>query len=93
MIDHAPDKLLNFRRQGLTLGQALIFLAETLTLQRLTPIGSQVHGPEDDTLFATLWSRIPRGQNAFTNVPTVTCGQLIPRKFSNAVCEYWSCRK
>ena len=38
MIDHALDKLLIFRRQNLTSGQVLKFLAQTLTLQRLTPI-------------------------------------------------------
>jgi hypothetical protein len=38
MIDHALDKLLNFRRQNLASGQVLKFLAQTLTLQRLTPI-------------------------------------------------------
>src|SRR5579875_241901 len=39
MIDHTPDKLLNFRRQGLARSQALKFLAKTLTLQGFTPIG------------------------------------------------------
>lgn len=39
MIDHAPDKLLDFRRQGLAFDQALKFLAQTLTLQRFAPIG------------------------------------------------------
>src|SRR6476646_2024276 len=39
MINHTPDKLLDFWRQGLALGQALKFLAQTLTLQGFTPIG------------------------------------------------------
>src|SRR5262245_45031134 len=39
VADHAPNKLLNFRRQHLAHGQVLKFLAQTLTLQRLTPIG------------------------------------------------------
>jgi len=37
MIDHTPDKLLHFRRQGLTRSQALKFLAKTRKLQGLTP--------------------------------------------------------
>jgi hypothetical protein len=35
MIDHAPDKPLNFRRQNLAGGQLLKFQTQTLTLQRL----------------------------------------------------------
>src|SRR5262249_30880386 len=38
MIDDAPDKLSNIQCQYHTSGQVLKFLAQTLTLQRLTPI-------------------------------------------------------
>jgi hypothetical protein len=38
MINHAADELLDFRGQGLALGQLLKLLPETLTLQRLAPI-------------------------------------------------------
>jgi hypothetical protein len=39
MIDHAPDKPLNFRRQNLASGQLLKFQTQTLTLQRLDRAG------------------------------------------------------
>src|SRR3954469_8265285 len=39
MMDHAPDELLDFWRQGLARGQLRKFLAEALPLQRLAPVG------------------------------------------------------
>src|SRR5690348_12810058 len=39
MIDYAPDELLDFRRQGLPLGQLRKLLTEALALQRLAPVG------------------------------------------------------
>jgi len=37
MIDHATDELVDFRRQGLPLGQLRKLLPQALALQRLAP--------------------------------------------------------
>src|SRR5262249_59407973 len=41
MVDHAPDELADFRREGLPLRQPEKLLAQVEPLQRLAPLGVQ----------------------------------------------------